>query len=427
MRTQTAGRHRYRWLVGAVLSVAAAAGCAGAPDIPTLTAAHVTREQPPAGAPVAEVARAITGLGYRLETSAFPAGENSVLSPLSIAYAFAMARAGAGGQTATQIDQVFGFPATGLHGAFNAITRQVVTADVPPKANPRKDPTPVPPVVCVGNALFPQHGLPIGQPFLTTLAAQYGTGVHPVDFGSGKADDVINQWVDQQTAGRITRLFDSLPSSTRLVLANTVYLRADWDRMLFVENGSQPAPFTRTDGTTEQVPTLQAEDTLRFAAGTGWEAVEVPYAGGSLAMRILLPTPGHSPASLLAPDTMAEVAAALQPGYVRLSMPAWDFTSGLDLVPALRALGLTSPFSTGADFSGISPGLYVDQAIHRATITVDQWGTEAAAATGLSFADAGRVPAKTQIVVDRPFAFAIVHTGTGVPLFMGQVADPAAH
>src|SRR5215475_8208346 len=243
---RTVMRHRYPWLVGLGLVLALAAGCGGAPEIPTLTAAHVTREQPPADAPVAEVARAITALGARLDTSAFPADRNSVLSPLSIAYAFAMARAGAGGQTAAQIDQVLGFPA-GVHGAFNAITRRVVTADTPPKAKPRKDSKPVPPVVCVGNALFPQQGLPIGQPFLTTLAAQYGTGVHPVDFGSGKAGDVINQWVGQQTAGRITKLFDSLPADTKLVLANTVYLRADWDRMMFAEGGIQQAPFTRPD------------------------------------------------------------------------------------------------------------------------------------------------------------------------------------
>jgi serpin B len=427
MRAATTGGYGYRWLVGVGLVMALATGCGGGPDIPTVSAAHVTREQPPTDAPVAEVARAVTGLGYRLETSAFPADRNSVLSPLSIAIAFAMARAGAGGGTAAQLDQVFGFPTAGLHGAFNAITRQVVTADTPPEAKPRKDPTPQPPVVSLGNALFPQRGLPIGAPFLGTLAAQYGAGVHPVDFSAGKAAGVINQWVDRQTAGRITRLFDSLAAGTALVLANTVYLRASWDRLLFAKGGTVPAPFTRGDGTTEQVPTLHAEDTLRVAGGTGWQAVEVPYAGGQLAMRILLPAPGHSPASLLAPDTMAAVAAALRPEYVGLSLPRWDFASGLDLVPALQALGLTSPFAPGADFSGISPGLHVDQAVHRATITVDEWGTEAAAVTGLSMPLSAPAQPQTRIVVDRPFAFAIVHTGTGVPLFMGQVTDPSAH
>jgi serpin B len=172
---------------------------------------------------------------------------------------------------------------------------------------------------------------------------------------------------------------------------------------------------------------MHSQDELRYATGTGWQAVEVPYAGGQLAMRILLPAPGQAPGPLLAPKTMSAVAAALHTDNVGLSLPRWDFASDLDLVPALKALGLTLPFTANADFNGISPGLFVDQAIHRANITVDEWGTEAAAVTGISFATAGKAPAKIQMTVDRPFAFAIVHTSTGVPLFMGQVADPSAH
>jgi serpin B len=144
-------------------------------------------------------------------------------------------------------------------------------------------------------------------------------------------------------------------------------------------------------------------------------------------MRILLPAPDVAPGKLLAPATMSAVTAALQTRDVALSLPRWDFASDLDLVAALRKLGLTLPFTSAADFGAISPGLYVDQAVHRANVTVDEWGTEAAAVSGLSFATAARAPAKIQMTVDRPFAFAIVHTPTGVPLFMGQVADPSAH
>src|SRR2546430_17630278 len=104
-------------------------------------------------------------------------------------------------------------------------------------------------------------------------------------------------------------------------------------------------------------------------------------------MRILLPTaPGKTPGSLLAPETMSAVTAALRPENVALSLPQWDFGSSLDLVPALRTLGLTLPFGADADFSGISPGLHVTQAVHRANITVDEWGTEAAPATAMGFA-----------------------------------------
>src|SRR2546430_5434892 len=147
----------------------------------------------------------MTDFGYRLSRTAGDPRANWVVSPLSIAYAFGMVRAGAGGATATELDTAFGFPATGTHEAFNAITRQLVTADVPPAKGPTrgKDGAPLPPVVCVSNGLFPQDKLPIGQPFLRTLAAQYGVGVHPVDFGSPKAKATIDAWVKAQTAGRI--------------------------------------------------------------------------------------------------------------------------------------------------------------------------------------------------------------------------------
>ena len=411
--------------VTAVLAMTLA-GSGGAPTLDSLTAGD-DRAWPAPGSPVADAALGVADLGYRLATSAYPQDRNVVLSPLSIAVAFAMVRAGAGGSTAAQLDRVFGFPATGVHDAFNAITRQVVTAQVPP-ARPADPHDAGPPVVCLGNALFPQHGYPIGQPFLHTLAAQYGAGVHPVDFGDGgRATDLINQWVRQQTAGRIDKVFDQLDPSTRLVLANTVYLRARWDGGPFIENGASDAPFTRLRGGQVRVPTMRAEEDLRHAAADGWQAVEVPYDRGQLAMRILLPAPGRAPAAMLAPRAMAAVAAKLQKRYLALTLPRWNFSADLDLAAALRGLGLTAPFRPDADLAGIAPGLYVQQAVHRANITVDEWGTEAAAVTGLSFPTAARMPPQLRMDVNRPFAFAIVHIATGTPLFVGQVTDPSAH
>jgi serpin B len=419
---------RFRVVVLAMVVCGLVAGCGGTAKTPTLEAKGVSRRQPAADAPVDTVATALTGLGYSLDARALPAGKNTVVSPLSIAYAFAMLRAGAGGQTAAQLDRVFGFPATGRDDAFNAITRQVATADIPPaKTDKRTDATPRPPVVALGNALFPAQDQPIGAPYLRTLAAQYGAGVHPVDFASGKATGVINQWVTRQTAGRITKLFDKLSGDTRLVLANTVYLRADWPAQMFSGSGVSQDPFTRASGGPVTVPMMHAENTLRYGTGNGYQAVEIPYADSGLAMLILLPSTGGSPTNLLAPAMMSAAVAALHDQDLDLALPRFDFATDLDLVPALHALGLTAPFTSSADFTAISPGLYVDQAVHRANITVDEWGTEAAAVTGIGMAAAARVPPDTRMAVDHPFAFAIIHTGTGVPLFMGTVADPSVH
>ena len=82
-------------------------------------------------------------------------------------------------------------------------------------------------------------------------------------------------------------------------------------------------------------------------------------------------------------------------------------------------------FTPSANFSGIAPDLFITKAVHRANITVDEWGTEAAAVTGLAFASSARMPQIT-VRVDHPFAFAIVQKQTGAVVFEGSVADPSA-
>src|SRR5690242_13536404 len=145
---------RTRWvgLVAAVMVVASVAGCGGKGPAPPaeLRAENVARVMPSSNAPVAAVAAAIGQLGYRLSQAGTG---NWIISPASIGYAFAMVRVGARGATADEIDKAFGFPASGRDEAFNAITRAVVTTDLPPPAdNSARKPGEVrPTVMCIGN------------------------------------------------------------------------------------------------------------------------------------------------------------------------------------------------------------------------------------------------------------------------------------
>ncbi len=389
-----------------------------------LLAQGVSREVP-RDAPVEQTVNGLTRFGHDLYMAAADPAKNTVISPLSIGYAFGMARAGASGQTASQLDRVFGFPASGPHAAFNDLDRQIVTAGGPPPrpspgATRAPDTRPAPPVVAIANGLFIQDGLPVPDGFLRTLASQYGAGARI--FSSGQGADQINAWIRDQTAQRITKLFDQLDPATRLVLANAVYLKADW-QIPFAKDPTTDATFTRADGTTVTVPMMRQKQSLRYASGQGWQAVELPYAASELAMRVIVAQGALSPAELLSPQTLTQVEAGLRPERVDLFLPRWDFATDLDLLPALNTLGLTAL----DNFSGMSPErLALDQAVHRANITVDEWGTEAAAVTGLAFLTS--LPAGPQFVVraDRPFAFAIVHQPTGAPLFIGHIADPLA-
>ncbi|MBG0830433.1 serpin family protein [Planomonospora sp. ID67723] len=414
--------HR-RVFTTALLALAALAACGGAPETRVVTAAGVRRETP-SGAPVANLRPGLAAFGHALFAATAKPQVNVVLSPLSIAYAYGMARAGADQVTGAELDRVFGFPPEGPHPAFNVLSRVIATTDGPPPAPDRDTPRdaqeeePRPPVVSLAGGLFVQDGLAVRPEFLRVLAAQYGAGARQVDFTGGAAADAVNAWAEEQTAGRIRKVFDRLDPETKLVLANALYLKADWT-VPFTDPPEEGAPFTRADGTTARTTLMRLEAEFAYASGPGWQAVELPYARSELAMWVLLPESGGSPGDRLAPGALTEVAGGLKKTRVRVAMPRWDFSTGLDLEEPLAGLGLRS-----AGYSGIADGLFLDQAVHKANVTVDEWGTEAAAVTGLAFAVSAPPPAEAEFRADRPFAFAIVHRPTQVPLFIGQVADP---
>lgn len=402
-------------------------GCARTEEAPALVSAEgVSRVKPTADAPVAACLDGLLAFGHKVFEAAAQPGHNFVASPLSMAVAFAMARAGAGGETAHELDSVFGFPANGRDEAYNTMTGRLATVDVPPKPTKREreaDGRKNPPVVSIGNALFPQKGFTIGADFLRTLAQQYGAGVRPVDFASDSAAEQINAWVDKQTAGRIKELFEHLDADTKLVLANTVYFKADW-RKFFEEVAD--GPFTKADGVAIQTPTMRSALRVRYAETGGIAAIELPYADGPYAMWLMLPPPGGKPEDALTPAVLGRLRGAFTETQVEVAVPKWDFETSLDLEPVLTALGLKSAFGGGADFSGIAPGLFISQAVHKANISVDEWGTEAAAVTGIGFTMSGPPPATAKFIADRPFAFAIVGGDDAVPLFIGRVSDPSA-
>jgi len=85
-------------------------------------------------------------------------------------------------------------------------------------------------------------------------------------------------------------------------------------------------------------------------------------------------------------------------------------------------------FSGGTDFSGMTGNrdLFIADVIHKAFISVDEAGTEAAAATALVMPTARPPEEPVEVTVDRPFVFLIRDIETGTILFVGRIVDPSA-
>ena len=132
--------------------------------------------------------------------------------------AFSLSRAGASGDSGASLDEIFGFPEAGTHSAANAVDLRLAEASVEPTT------------LEVANQLFPDDGFSLLPDFLATAARQYGAAIEPVDTADGAAAaDTINRWASERTRGLIPMIVDAgTVQDQKLVLVNTVYLKADW-------------------------------------------------------------------------------------------------------------------------------------------------------------------------------------------------------
>jgi len=146
---------------------------------------------------------------------------------------------------------------------------------------------------------------------------------------------------------------------------------------------------------------------------------------------ILLPEAGQFEAfeGSLDAERADAILKNLAPGRVALTMPKFELESDFSLAQVLVALGMPDAFSMAADFSGMdgTHELFIKDVVHKTFVSVDEAGTEAAAATAVVVAEKAMMPEEPVVVtVDRPFVFLIRDIETGTILFVGRIVNPSA-
>lgn len=159
--------------------------------------------------------------------------------------------------------------------------------------------------------------------------------------------------------------------------------------------------------------------------GDGFDAVALSYVGRAFRMLVIVPHEGRFAEleARLSADFLDGVRVGLKDSYTDLGFPRFEVKQEFPLVEPLRALGMVEAFSDGADFSGLTrqTALKLTHAQHQAFVSVNEQGTEAAAATAVV---AGPVSLPEPFVVDRPFLFLIEDVETKGVLFLGRVVSP---
>jgi serpin B len=378
---------------------------------------------------LADVVGGNSGFAFDLYQFLKEGKDNLFYSPHSISLALAMTYAGARGETERQMADTLRFtlPQDRLHPAFNGLDLELAQRGEGAEGRDGEGFR-----LHIVNAIWGQEGHDFLSEFLDVLAENYGAGLRLVDFVNAPEESrvIINEWVSEQTEERIEDLIPPgvIDPATVLVLTNAIYFNAAWAEPFDVALTDDSA-FHLLDGGEVTVPMMRQTASFGYAQGEGVQAVELPYDGRELSMVILLPDAGEFDVfeSTLDAGRVDEMLENLARRQVALTMPKFEFESGFSLADSLAAMGMPDAFSGAADFSGMTGtrDLFIGGVIHKAFVSVDEAGTEAAAATAVVMEKLAMPEEPVEVTVDRPFIFVIRDIETNAILFVGRVVDPS--
>ncbi len=436
-------------LGGALLAPSALAGCDAAPDAAELTATDLTAavRANDGGVPTADLASILTepevrtaayGLAARLvqacsETDrARDPHARTLVSPLSVAYALALAQNGAAGTTLDEIERVTGLETATLNDALGAYASYLASGTLYPDESANAD-APAMPLHIADSIWFKDAPeLTVNDAYLDVCARELDATAFAAPFDATTVAD-INTWVSEQTDGMIGDLIDGIDDGARLFLVNALAFEDAWEEP-FDEDDVEVGTFTSEDGVQQQMRLMRSHEGS-YLASDAFEGFIKPYAGYRYAFVALLPREGTALADAIAALDGTGLAELLDPVWnaeVEAGLPKFKLEYEAELVEALRVLGMDAAFDPrSADFTPMGSDadgpLFISKVLHKTFIDVSEEGTRAAAATSVEMEARASViqeePVVHEVVLDRPFAFLVIDYQVGLPVFIGTVPE----
>ena len=412
----------FLFAVSALLS-----GCAGTPaqlDAENLMADVQAAEWPKTpDNPDDTVVQGIHRFAAELLVTSLGNKGNVMVSPVSVFLALAMTLNGADGETRADMLQVLAGEGITVD-MINQASRDMITLQSRDGAKTR---------ISIANSIWFNESFQPDKSFLQTNADYFQAGARKLDFSDEKSPDIINGWVDGETHGLIKKIIEKINPTTVMFLINTVYFKSDWQTP-FLKEETRQSDFNAPDGPV-LTDFMHRVDHMNYFSGDGVIGVALPYEDSQFAYFAMMTEDGTAPREWLAKTDqkqlfsgIAGLMAQKANFTVELLLPRYEAEYEDSLLNELTKLGMGIAFDGGqADFSLLnaahSKGLYISEVKHKTFISVDEKGTEAAAATSVAI-DESAIMADKQLTFDRPFIYGIMDMKTMIPLFVGVLESP---
>ncbi|XP_032764210.1 serine protease inhibitor A3K [Rattus rattus] len=348
--------------------------------------------------------------------------KNVVFSPLSISAALAIVSLGAKDSTMEEIlegpSSISELTEAEIHQGFGYLLQRLSQPEDQAEIN-------------TGSALFIDKQQPILSEFQEKTRALYQAEAFIADFKQcNEAKKFINDYVSNQTQGKIAELFSELDERTSMVLVNYLLFKGKW-KVPFNPNDTTESEFYLDEKRSVKVPMMKIKDlTTPYIRDEelSCSVLELKYTGNASAL-FILPDQGkmQQVESSLQPETLKKWKDSLKPRIIsELRMPKFSISTDYNLEEVLPELGIRKIFSQQADLSRITgtKNLHVSQVVHKAVLDVDETGTVGAAATAVTAALKRLPQTIPPLNFNRPFMLFFTDSNGQSVLFMGKVTNP---
>lgn len=343
-------------------------------------------------------------------------GANLFASPLSVSFALGMTSNGANGQTLDAIKNTLN---------FNGLTQEQVNSYYNNLVTnlPQLDPNTM---LKIANSIWYRQEFSVLPGFLQINTASFHAKVQALDFADPATVTQINNWVSDQTNGKIPTIVDAIPAEAVMYLINAIYFKSSWKEKFDPKNTTKRS-FNLAGGGTVQADFMDNTMSVNVFNSENVTVAELPYSNDKYSMVIAMPQSG----------TVGDMVAGIDSAKWQLWMnslvktkadvqlPRFRYSYEATLNDALTQLGMGIAFTKQADFSKINAtaSLLITKVKHKAFVEVNEDGTTAAAVTSVEIGVTSAPQVQT-ITFNHPFFFAIREMKSGLIVFAGTVNDP---
>ena len=328
-----------------------------------------------------------------------------ILSPLSVQYALGMLGNGANPEIAAKLADVLGYEGT---DAINAFCAKLI------ETLPQVD-TSV--TLALADGILVNDQFTIKAPFKSAVETYYDALVESMSFSDEQAVlKYVNDWCEKHTYGRIKDVLKEMDPAALMYIMNAIYFNADWTSQ-FDKAATRDESFRKLTGGSVKVGMMHQTLDAQYGENDWGQSVTIPYGNGKFALNVYLPKQKDGLRAIPDPKQLAWTGELC---HVVLSLPRFKTDYLVEMQDILAEMGLPlSPYTELVENDSAA----ISRVIHKATITVNETGTEAAAVTiiEMKYSSAGpdHDPRTVTFTADHPFLYTITENTSGAILFTG--------